>query len=296
MDILKGVSRSFFLSLKLLPRPMRRAASLAYMLARTSDTLADTIAAPLDLRLQSLEKFRQAIAQKTTGPRWPISILNATYDPRERRLLEHSDEILSQLQHIHQAESDLIQQVLEIIISGQMLDLQRFSNASQEAPIALQDDAMLEDYTWRVAGSVGAFWTKLGFLTLGNRFSNADESELLERGIIYGKGLQLVNILRDLPTDLATGRCYLPVTDPHDTEEILACHARWLLRAEAWVAEGENYAKTLKIRRWRAATILPAMIAQPTLERMRGASWELLQKRIKVPRRVVYQSLIRAFF
>ena len=50
-QLLKGVSRSFYLTLRLLPGPMRGAASLGYLLARTSDTLADTAAAPVDARL-----------------------------------------------------------------------------------------------------------------------------------------------------------------------------------------------------------------------------------------------------
>jgi farnesyl-diphosphate farnesyltransferase len=295
-EVLKGVSRSFYLSLRLLPAPMRSAASLAYLLARSSDTLADTVAAPLDLRRHALTQFRQAIGEKSSAPCWPESILNVVTDFRERRLLQYSNNILSQLNSIPQGEADLVIEVLNTIISGQLLDLERFANASEESPVALQDDAALEDYAWRVAGCVGEFWTKLGYLTLGDRFSNSKESSLITKGIAYGKGLQLVNILRDLPADLAAGRCYLPIVDPRDRQVLLDCHSRWLVLAESWVADGEDYAKSVKIRRLRAATVLPARIAQPTLEAMRGASWEKLQQRIKVPRSTVYQALIRAFF
>ena len=293
---LKRVSRSFYLSLRLLPEPMRNAARVAYLLARISDTLADTVAVPLDLRIHALEKFRDSIRQKSKLLPWPGSLLDAVSNLHERDLLKCSNEILFQLKQLPHGEIELIDEVLETIISGQMLDLEYFSNADGLNPIAFQDEAALEDYTWRVAGCVGAFWTKLGFQTLGNRFSEVDRAELLVRGIAYGKGLQLVNILRDLPADLATGRCYLPVTNPEDVQAILDCHARWLIRAESWISEGERYAKTLKIRRLRAATRLPAMIAQSTLEAIRGASWQALQKRIKVPRYKVYQAMIRAFF
>ena len=295
-QVLKGVSRSFYLTLRLLPRPMRRAASLGYLLARTSDTLADTTAAPLDARLHFLGQFRLAVAGKSAAPRWPVSILNAIPDARERHLLECSGEIFASLKRLPQGEAALVMEVLEIIVSGQTLDLERFAGASREHPVALLDDAALEDYAWRVAGSVGAFWTKLGFLTLGERFSNAPAPELLARGIAYGKGLQLVNILRDLAADLASGRCYLPVADPRDSQEILACHGRWLTRAEEWIGEGRNYAETLRSRRLRAATVLPALIARKTMVPLRGATWQALQTRIKIPRKVVYQCVLRAFF
>ncbi len=275
---------------------MRGAASLGYLLARTSDTLADSVAAPADARLQCLDQFGRAVSAKSDAPRWPTAILNATADSRERHLLECSGEIFTWLRSLPDGEADLVREVLATIISGQTLDLQHFAGGSRENPVVLDDDAALEDYAWRVAGCVGAFWTKLGFLTLGNRFSKSPEPELLAQGIAYGKGLQLVNILRDLAADLATGRCYLPVADPHDPAALLACHARWLVWAEARIGEGESYAKSLRPRRLRAATVLPALLARKTLEPLRDATWGSLQRRIKVPRSVVYRAVVRAFF
>jgi farnesyl-diphosphate farnesyltransferase len=295
-NVLKGVSRSFYLSLRLLPAPMREAASLGYLLARASDTLADTAAAPVELRLQCLDSFGRAVAGNGENPQWPDSMLSAIPDPNERLLLRRSGEMLKWLGRLPVAEARLVREVLEIIVSGQTLDLEHFAQADPKSPVSLSDDAALDDYAWRVAGCVGAFWTKLGFLTLGNKFSDAPEAELLELGIAYGKGLQLVNILRDIAADLATGRCYLPVADPQGTEALLACHARWLIRAESWLADGEQYAARLRSPRLRAATVLPALLGYVTLAPLRGSSWENLQTPIKVPRSVVYRSMLRAFF
>jgi len=358
-QVLKGVSRSFYLTLRLLPEPMRGAASLGYLLARTSDTLADTAAVPAETRLACLERFGQAVAgsadtsglegvparsassaepsrlswptgcqsvdsladrrdalsaltgwkpvlqsgsaQGTVlgGPavplRWPTVLTNAVGDPRERLLLEQSDGLLVWLGQLPADEARLVREVVATIIGGQRLDLQRFATADQPPPVALADDADLEDYAWRVAGCVGAFWTHLGFLTLGERFSTAPADLLLDLGIAYGKGLQLVNILRDLPADLAAGRCYLPVADSRDTAELLESHRRWVVQADAWVQAGFAYSATLRSRRLRAATVLPAMLAKETLERLRGASWQDLQTRVKVPRSKVYLALVKAF-
>ena len=41
-DLLKGVSRSFYLTLRVLPGRIRPQIGLAYLLARATDTLADT--------------------------------------------------------------------------------------------------------------------------------------------------------------------------------------------------------------------------------------------------------------
>ena len=56
-SILEGTSRSFYLSLKELPRPIRRQVSLLYLMARTSDTIADSESSTLDDRLQLLREY-----------------------------------------------------------------------------------------------------------------------------------------------------------------------------------------------------------------------------------------------
>jgi farnesyl-diphosphate farnesyltransferase len=293
-DQLKGVARSFYLSLRLLPAPMRDAAGLGYLLARTSDTLADTPGTAPEARLLCLDWFSRSLAGDEEAPRWPLPVLNALTDPRERRLLEHTPDLLGWLARLPAAEAALVRGVVSIIISGQKSDIERFAGADRQHPAALASDADLEDYTWRVAGCVGRFWTELGFLTLGNGFSSLDAPTLTNLGIRYGKGLQLVNILRDLPADLADGRCYLPVPDPHDEGALMDSHAHWLQQACEWVAAGPRYAETLATRRLRTATALPAMIATETLARLRASTWQQLQQRIKVPRHRIYLLLAKA--
>ena len=41
-------------------------------------------------------------------------------------------------------------------------------------------------------------------------FHGQDPGEMLKLGIRFGKALQLINILRDIPSDLSIGRCYIP--------------------------------------------------------------------------------------
>ena len=109
----------------------------------------------------------------------------------------------------------------------------------------LADEHELDDYTWRVAGCVGAFWTKLGVLTLGAGFSSSPPDDLLDEAVAYGKGLQLVNILRDLPADLKAGRCYVPVADPLDAKQLMAAALPWIGKARGQVGRGMGYAAVL---------------------------------------------------
>ena len=77
--------------------------------------------------------------------------------PAEQRLLEKVGDSLVQLQTLSPADLKLVRNVLTIIISGQELDLRRFAKASAEKIIALETEAELDDYTYRVAGCVGGF-------------------------------------------------------------------------------------------------------------------------------------------
>lgn len=295
-DVLKAVSRSFYLSLRFLPAPMRRPAAIAYLLARTSDTLADSTSVPAAERIGFLETFSRQVRGEGGAEPFPDELVDAVPDQGEAVLLRNQCETLAALDSLPPAEKDLVREVLETIIGGQELDLERFGEADGNHVVCLPDAAALDDYTWRVAGCVGSFWTRLGFLTLGKRFSTAPENELLEQGIEYGKGLQLVNILRDLPADLKAGRCYLPVPDPGDRAALMEKFSKWHATALEKVANGPRYSRHLEKRRLRVASALPAMIAAETLRMLDGAPFSRLEERIKVPRSKVYGMLCRAWF
>src|ERR1041385_7652516 len=60
-DLLKQVSRSFYLTMRVLPAAIRSQIGVAYLLARATDTIADTPIVPLADRLQSLGALRERI-------------------------------------------------------------------------------------------------------------------------------------------------------------------------------------------------------------------------------------------
>jgi farnesyl-diphosphate farnesyltransferase len=74
----------------------------------------------------------------------------------------------------------------------------------------------------------------------------------------FGKGLQLVNILRDLPEDLRRGRCYLPaerladcsltpldLLKPTNESKLRPLYNKYLDRAAADLKAGWIYTNTL---------------------------------------------------
>jgi farnesyl-diphosphate farnesyltransferase len=300
-ELLAAVSRSFYLTVRVLPAAVRRPIGLAYLLARATDTIADTGVIPVERRLAALAALDRAIQEGGAAPPELAELAEGQSLPAERTLLVRIGEALALLAAAEPADRARIRRVLEIITSGQTLDLRRFGGASAEAPVALATDAELDDYTYRVAGCVGEFWTDLCRARL---FPDAplDEALLRERAVRFGKVLQWVNILRDLPRDLATGRCYLPrerleplgltpsaLRDPAVMPRLLPLYGEYLDVAQAHLAAGWSYTNMLPRRqvRVRLACAWPVLFGARTLARLRTANALDPARRVKISRREV---------
>jgi farnesyl-diphosphate farnesyltransferase len=293
--LLRSVSRSFYLSLRFLPKALRDPLSLAYLLARATDTIADTPEPPVALKTEGLRDLAAAIQgtappEKTEALRKSFARLQS--DDAERTLIEQLPALLDWLGELPANDRAEVRSVLVKINRGQSLDLQRFGAADQIR--ALKNAAELDEYTYLVAGCVGEFWTRLCFAHVKN-FSARPEPEMRELGVRYGQGLQLINILRDAGTDLRNGRCYFPADELDSLgvkpSEILSAPARiepvmkkWREKAEHGIESGMEYAAAIRSRRVRFATALPAKIGKRTLALLREAGADALTRRIKVPR------------
>jgi farnesyl-diphosphate farnesyltransferase len=307
-SLLKEVSRSFYLTLRALPGAIRPQISLAYLLARTTDTIADTGIVSLEQRLRSLADLREHILGRGRAPLDFGELARHQGPPAERVLLERCDETVAILDQFSPADRELAREVLGTIISGQELDLRRFAGATEGHIISLTTQTELEDYTYRVAGCVGEFWTKMCQAHLFPRAA-LDERFLLENGTRFGKGLQLVNILRDLPVDLRQGRCYLPadaltgaglapaeLLEPENEGKFQPLYQVYLAQAEAHLAAGWSYTNALPLGcvRVRLACAWPVLIGMKTLAKLRQGNILDPRKPIKISRLEVKNLLLRS--
>jgi farnesyl-diphosphate farnesyltransferase len=300
-SLLRESSRSFYLTLRVLPKQIRPQIGLAYLLARTSDTIADTELFPLDERLAGLESLRQRILGLRTEPLDLARIAQQQSLRVERALLERSEDSLGLLETMSPGDRQRVQDVLTTIIGGQDLDLRRFAGAAEGRIVALERKADLDDYTYRVAGCVGEFWTRM---CRAHLFPEADlsEEEFLANGVRFGKGLQLTNILRDLPRDLRQGRCYLPseslkasglepadLLNPKNEPRARGCFNEHLEIAEGFLAAGWSYTNLIPRRcmRVKLACAWPLLIGRQTLGLLRASNFLDPKQRIKISRRQV---------
>ncbi len=294
-ETLRSVSRSFYLSIRCLPVQLREPIGLAYLLARTTDTVADTAQISAVVRVETLKLLSNAILG--TASREAVAELIASFvslqeNESERRLLESAPAYLELLERIEHPDRKDIRIVLEKITRGQLLDLQRFDNPQEIR--ALGTAADLDEYTYLVAGCVGEFWTRLCFRHV-RQFASQTEDEMLSLGKHYGMALQLINVLRDAGSDLRAGRCYFPKHEldaAHLTpsqilsepERFQPIYRTWLAKTKTGLVSGMKYSRAIQDRRVRAATVLPALIGARTLALLKASGPAALQRTVKVPR------------
>jgi farnesyl-diphosphate farnesyltransferase len=302
--LLKHVSRSFYLSLAVLPPAVRPAIGLAYLLARTADTIADTRLIERRARISHLEAFRAELTR--SDPRRLGDIIAAAGSqslPAERTLLERLPECLAAYRALAPADRDRVRTVIETITGGMAMDLQRFPGEDEGKLAALETLEDLDRYTYLVAGCVGEFWTEV-HVAHRPRLRSCDLPAMRELGVRFGKALQLTNVLRDVPRDLRHGRCYLPRQElaalglsPRDLLDAgAAAVARPLLGRLLDLALDHyeagwryTFAVPRGETRLRLACAWPLLIGLRTLELLaRSPNWLDPAVTLKVPRIRVY--------
>lgn len=272
---------------------MRRAVGVGYLLARATDSVADAGGVPEKERETLLRSMGAAVAGSLTREegaslcaRLRTEVAGQLPHAGERELLSQFDECLSALDALPREEKELVRCVLETIVRGQLWDMTFFREHR-----SVEDAEQTRRYTYLVAGCVGEFWTLLGLHALGPRFSSASRDELLKKGIRYGQGLQLVNIVRDYEEDAARGRCYLPG---------VGVERGWLRMAAEYSREGLEYASRLSGWRVRFASALPARLALRTLELLEkcdsrpagGTGGKSPGRKVKITRSCVYREML----
>jgi farnesyl-diphosphate farnesyltransferase len=211
--LLKGVSRSFYLTLSILPAGMRDPVGLAYLLARAADTIADTALIPPEQRLALLLSLRAqvngaadqaAFLQRVTG-----EVAHQQTHSDEKVLLESLGPALAVLAQLDESDRAAVRGIVTTLTQGMEFDLRTFPDEQSGQIVALHELAELDRYTYLVAGCVGEFWTSMTYAHVPGILKDAPET-MLPRGVRFGKALQMTNVLRDCGKDLRMGRCYLP--------------------------------------------------------------------------------------
>ena len=306
-DLLKSVSRAFYLSLRVLPRGLREPVGLAYLLGRAADTIADTRALPPSERMDHLLRFRQQVkGEGDPAALDTIATAVAGRQPREseRRLLESLGQAFELLAEMSDHDAHMVRTVVETLTRGMELDLTTFPAEDSGDMAALKTIEALDGYTYLVAGCVGEFWTDIT-VDHTDALGHWDRGEMGALGVRFGKALQLTNVLRDVPADLRIGRCYLPESSladaglapsdlltPGRAEQARPVLVDGIRTALSHFGAAEEYLVAIPRRcvRLRLAAVWPILIGLGTLEALvRNTRWLDPTRPSKVTRPWVYR-------
>ena len=284
-DLLRGVSRAFYLTLRVLPKGLREPMGLAYLLARAADTIADTRLLPPDERLRHLLVFKAQVEGPATAralQQIVSSLTDMQESPNERTLLISQPETFALLEALPEAERARVRSVVVTLTHGMEIDLTTFPAEDSGKLAAFNSYDEFDDYIYYVAGCVGEFWTE--FIAANTpSLAGWDIERMSQISVRFGKALQLTNILRDMPKDLRNGRCYLPeeelarvglspeaLLDPSNAAKARPILVKGIKDALDHFRAAEEYILAIPRRclRLRLAVLWPVLIGLATLVKL----------------------------
>jgi farnesyl-diphosphate farnesyltransferase len=208
-DLLQKTSRTFALTIPLLPEPTRTEVGVAYLLFRIIDTFEDATNWPAARRIEALGQMIRLLDERdlaqagVVAARWTqrpplahpgyLELLAAT----PRVLAWHRKLAPAACAHIGAHVTRSAQGMSEFV-----------GRTDGQGMLQLDTMQELRDYCFAVAGIVGEMLTEL--FVLGTPTLTAVAAELRARSRRFGEALQLVNILKDVQPDANEGRRYLP--------------------------------------------------------------------------------------
>ncbi|HKF44943.1 MAG TPA: squalene/phytoene synthase family protein [Thermoanaerobaculia bacterium] len=207
-DLLEKTSRTFALSIPVLPEPTRREVMLAYLLFRIADTFEDAAHWPPALRIEALNEFQDLLRdyspEKTRllASKWTAA--GASPHAGYRQLIAETPFVFDSFFRL---DPEAVASVRDHV-SRSAEGMAKFVARSGGGALVLDDMVDLRAYCYSVAGIVGEMLSELFLLKRPNLL--AITPYLRERASTFGEALQLVNILKDSATDESEGRNFLP--------------------------------------------------------------------------------------
>ena len=260
-DLLEKTSRTFALSIPVLPEPTRREVMIAYLLFRIADTFEDAAHWPPDARIAALSDFNALLRSYSRDKAETLSRdwvrREVARHPGYQELMAEVPFVLDSFFALSPGAVDPIR--IHVIRSAD--GMASIVSRTRDGHLTLHSIPQLKDYCYIVAGIVGEMLTELFLLDRPGIASLAPF--LRERAATFGEALQLVNILKDSAVDAEEGRRYLPAEVPK--AEVFA-----LARRDLGVAG--DYIRALQQtgapRGLVEFTALPVLLAWAALERV----------------------------
>jgi farnesyl-diphosphate farnesyltransferase len=194
--ILPGVSRTFALSIRLLPGTLGRAVLTAYLLCRIADTVEDDHAMSPDRKGELLDALVRALDDVAEAERFPLVADELVAgEPTHVELVRHSNDVFA----LHRSLPERSRLRVAHWVREMAVGMKSFA---QRYPRGIRIGTLEEyrEYCYYVAGTVGHMLTDL-WHEHTRAIGVAEYRVLWKRCRAFGEGLQTVNILKDIAWD-----------------------------------------------------------------------------------------------
>lgn len=203
--ILNSVSRTFALTIPLLPPIIEKVVGNTYLLCRMVDTIEDAAELSPETKRHLSKLFLDAVLERAPVESFVDPCLQALQNYSnldELDLIAHTPTVLRILHTFSNHDQEAVSRCVSIMSEG----MSQFHDRQTEA--GLKDLGEFEEYCYVVAGVVGELLTSI-FRHHSPQFSkNIQGRESL--AVAFGQALQMTNILKDSPEDQARGVSWKP--------------------------------------------------------------------------------------
>ena len=204
-EVLRGVSRTFALTIPQLPEPLRDVVGNAYLLCRITDSIEDEPVLTPPQKRRFTSRFVDVVEGREDAEdfgRELGALLSASTTASERDLVANTPTVIRITGRFRDSQRRALARCVRIMAEG-MSAFQQLDTSG-----GLRDQRELDRYCYVVAGVVGEMLTEL-FCDYSNDIGERRD-ELLPLAVSFGQGLQMTNILKDVWEDLRRGACWLP--------------------------------------------------------------------------------------
>jgi farnesyl-diphosphate farnesyltransferase len=302
--ILPAVSRTFAISIRLLPGELGRSVLCAYLLCRIADTVEDDRSLPAEAKARLLEQMLEGFDSEAQSAEFQAVAATLTGDTAHIELVRHSDDVFTLWRDLPAGSRVHVRRWVAEMAKGMRKIVLEYPSG-----VRLQTLDQYREYCYYVAGTVGYMLTDLWHEHSGA--VNARVYETLKKDArAFGEALQTVNILKDVAVDAerensiyvpeellrAHGSSHATILDPaHETANHAAITSLITL---AWKSLDDARDYLLHIPRRAVAVrlfcILPLLFAYATLRELTGSRAMLRRGgNVKISRREV-RALIAA--
>lgn len=204
-SILESVSRTFALTIPLLPNGLEKVVGNTYLLCRIVDTIEDATCVDPTTKQELSNLFIKTVLDHSLSEQFVRECLIALINHpnhNEKDLIENIPRVLRVLQSCDEKQRHAVAKCVQIMSEG----MSYFHIRQNQS--GLEDLQEFEKYCYVVAGVVGEMLTTL-FALHSPAFAKAISGKE-SLAIAFGQALQMTNILKDSPEDQLRGVSWKP--------------------------------------------------------------------------------------